>query len=30
MKTAAIILAAGKSADTKVPRPLIHLGGKDI
>lgn len=30
MKTAAIILAAGKPADTKAPRPLIHLGGKSM
>ena len=30
MKTAAIILAAGKPVDTKAPRPLIHIGGKDI
>ena len=30
MKTAAIILAAGKPTDTKAPRPLIHIGGKSM
>ncbi len=30
MNTAAVILAAGKPAETKVPRPLIHIGGKSL
>ena len=30
MKTAAIILAAGKPSDIKAPKPLIHIGGKSM
>lgn len=30
MKTAAIILAAGKPSDIKTPKPLIHIGGKSM
>ena len=30
MNTAAVILAAGKPAETNVPKPLIHIGGKSL